>query len=180
MKIFLAIIFIVAILSLQVTIFSKLGVFGAAPNLIVAVAVALALIQKEGNFDWLIFALAVCFDLLIGRPFGLTALSVWLTFSATKWLEKFLFKQSGFVSLAVLSLIGASLYQLFLVVFSELAQIFKYGTFNFYLSNFYTVIPAAIVYNTLLCLLVFIILKKVLPAVGSFGRRFNLKPIGQF
>jgi hypothetical protein len=172
MKIFSAIILLVIIISLQITILSKLSFFGAASNIVLAAAIALALVEKGKKFDLFVFVLAACFDFLIGWPFGLVLLSVWLSFYAIKWLEQFLFRQSSFVSLFVLSSVGAILYQLFLIVFLQLASIFKYGSFIFSLGNFFTTIPFTIILNVFLCLLFFEFIKKVSFVTDVFNRWF--------
>lgn len=167
MRILLIILASLIIVSLQLTVLVHLSVFNATPNLILALSIAWAVYQKDEKLSWLILVPAVWQDLLIGRPFGLTVLSLWLTFSLVRWLGKFLFKQSGFVPVLVLGLTGVFSYQLFFSGLMRLAQLFNLNGAKISWADLYLFAPTIILYNCLLCLITFWAIKKFLPLLSK-------------
>ena len=163
MKTVLIIIFSVFLVLLQLTFAPRLEIFGALPNLILAFSVAWAIYKEGQKSSWLVLIPALLLDLLIGRPFGLFTLSLWLSFSLVRWLGRSLFKQSGFVSLLVLAVSGVLFYR---AAFKGLAKLAAFFNLNgalpinwsdFYLNPF---LPMAALYDVLLCLLIFLLIKK--------------------
>lgn len=168
MRIILLILISVIVVSLQLSVLPRFSILGVAPNLILATSIAWAIYQKDEKFSWLILIPAILQDLLIGRPLGLITLSIWLSFSLVRWLGKFLFKQSGFIPILFLSLIGASSSMLFFVSLIKLVELFDLnGAKISWADFFYLFGPAAILYNSFLCLLVFWIIKKIFPVFNK-------------
>ena len=167
MKIVLIIFTSLIIVSLQLTVLARLGLFNVAPNLILALSIAWAIYQKDQKHSWLILIPAVLFDLLIGRPLGLITLAIWLTFSFVSWLGKFLFKQSGFIPVMVLSLSGVVFYELIYAGLIRSAQFFNLNGAKILWTDFYLFAPRAILYNCILCLIAFWLIKKALPAFNK-------------
>lgn len=167
MRIILIILVSIIIVALQLTALARLRILGATPDLILAVSIAWAIYQKEEKNSWLILIPAILQDSLIGRPFGLITLSIWLAFSLVGWLGKFLLKQSGFASILVLSLIGVLSYELFFVGLAKLVEFFNLIGTQISWADLYPFGPAAILYNTFLCLFACWAVRKILPAFKS-------------
>jgi len=167
MKIILIILASIIIVSLQLTTLARLSLFNVVPNLILALIVAWAIYQKDQKYSWLILIPAVLLDSLIGRPFGLITLAIWLAFSFVGWLGKFLFKQSGFIPVLVLSLSGVLFYELIYAGLIRLAQFFNLNGAKILWADFYILAPRAILYNCILCLIAFWLIKKALPTFNK-------------
>jgi len=152
MKFFLIIAISIIIVTVQVAIFPHFDIFGARLNLLLSICVAWAICEKEKKISWYILIFALLLDLLVGEPFGLITLSIWLVFIFIKWLGSFLFRQSGFVSVAALSIIGISFYKLIYFVFYKLAGIIKIEELRLSWSDFYPSLPIFVLLNSLLCI----------------------------
>ncbi len=168
MRIVFIILISLIVVALQLTILPRFSIFGAAPNLILALSVAWAIYKKNEKYSWLILIPAIFQELLTGRPLGLIILSLWLSFSLVRWLGKFLFKQSGLVSLVVLSLIGVLSYELFFIGLFGITSVLKLGGANFLLSEIFPTALATVFYNIILCLLVYWLLKKIVPFFAKY------------
>lgn len=167
MKIVLIILTSLIIVSLQLTLLARLSLFNVVLNLILAFSVSWAIYQKDQKNSWLILIPAVLLDSLIGRPLGLITLAIWLAFSFVGWLGKFLFKQSGFIPVLVLSLSGVVFYELIYAVLIKLAQLFNLNGAKILWTDFYLFAPRAILYNCILCLIAFWLIKKALPVFNK-------------
>jgi len=165
------------VVMLQLAVAPQLEFWGIVPNLVLAMAVALAIYKENQKSDWLMLAPVVLLDILAGRPFGLITLSIWLTFSLVGWLGHSLFKQSGFVSVLVLTISGVLFYQFSfrglakLAFFLNLPGALPVGWGDLYADPF---LPAAVLYDGVLCLLIFLLIKKFYPR----WRRL-LQPVAQ-
>jgi len=161
MKFLLVIAISIIIVVLELTIFSQYDIFGARFNLLLAVCVAWAIFEKEKNIGWFVLIPAFLLDVLVGKPLGIITLSVWLTFVLIRWLGSFLFRQSGFVSVSVLSLIGVSVYEIFYFGFYKLAEVIKLTNLLLSWGDFYKSLPVFTIINSLLCLFLVWILGKI-------------------
>jgi len=163
MKTVLVIILSVFLVLAQLTVAPRLVIFGALPDLMLAFGVAWAIYKEGRRSSWLVLLPALFLDLLIGRPFGLLTLSLWLVFSLVRWLGHSLFKQSGFASVVVLAVSGVLFYRLAFKSLAKLAAFFNLSgamptNWNDLYSNPF--LPVAVLYNVLLCLLIFLLIKK--------------------
>ena len=167
MKIILIILASFIIIGLQLTVLTRLSLFNVVPNLILALSIAWAIYQKDQKYSWLILIPAALLDSLIGRPLGLITLAIWLTLSLVGWLGKFLFKQSGFIPVLVLSLSGVVFYEFINAGLIRLAQFFNLDGAKIFWTDFYLFTPRAILYNCILCLIAFWLIKKTLPVFNK-------------
>jgi cell shape-determining protein MreD len=171
MKILLIIFFSAAVVVLQLAALPWFDIFFAVPNLILALTIAWAIYEKNEKFSWLILTPAILFDLLAGRPFGLFTLCLWLTFFLIRRLSQALFKQSGFISLLTLSIVGVIFN---LVLFSFLAKFAEFihlpGALARPWSDFYywPILVATISSDIILCFLIFYFFKKIQRPLDAF------------
>jgi rod shape-determining protein MreD len=153
MKIIWLILISILAVALQLTVFSKMAVLGAGPNLILAGVLAYAIFKEEQKGGWLILIPAFILDFLVGRPFGILTLSLWLMFFLIDWLAKVLFKKSDLPAVFILVFLGVLFFEFCFLLLSQMAAIFhlsqKLSLSGFY---FYATLPLNIIYNGLFCL----------------------------
>ena len=97
---FRAYIFLLLAIIFQLSLAWRFDFLAVAPNLILAIVVALAAI---GDFKriWLVFFSGLVLDILFGRVFGIFVLSFLICFVLVRWLSKNLLKRNNFLSFFV-------------------------------------------------------------------------------
>ncbi len=162
MKTFFIIFFSLILIIFQLTLVSQFDFFWATPNFILSATVAWVIYQSEQKLDWLIILPALILDLLIGRPFGVLTLAVWLVCALIIWLSRFLFKQSGFFSVLALALIGILSFEFIFLSLVKFAEVFKTPAEKIYFSGFYFshTLPVVLISNAIFCFLFFFIFQK--------------------
>lgn len=173
MKSLLLILFFILIVSAQVAFWPHFSIAAVAPNLILAISLVWAIYLPDGRASWLILIPGFLLDLLVGRPFGLITLSLWLAFCFVRWLGRSFFKRGGAISLLVLSALGVLSYELILAALNKLAEPFNLAGSGFYFSGFYfyPFLPLSFIINLVLCLAVYWVFKKI---HSYFTRNFSL------
>ncbi|MBU1102199.1 rod shape-determining protein MreD [Patescibacteria group bacterium] len=177
MKFFLLLILFFFVVSLQIAVLPRLEILGVVPNFILAATIVWAICEQEKKSSWLVLIPVFLFDAVAGRPFGLIILSMWLAFGFVRWLSRSLFKQSGFVSVLVLSVSGVLFYSLVFAGLAKLAEFSGLSSQTLFLADFYSYpnLLVAVLYNGLFCLLVFWPFKKLQRYFDKFS--VQLQPI---
>lgn len=150
---FLAVIF-------QLSLAWRLEVLAVAPNLVLAVVIALAI---TGDFKriWPAFFGGLILDISAGRIFGVLVLSLLFCFVLTRWLAKNILKKSGFLSFFVLSAIGVLIFELTGFLFVKLAESISLTGYFLSAGDFFSrILPISFVLNAVLSgLIIFIFYK---------------------
>lgn len=154
MQIFLLIFVSILAASWQLTWLPKLTVLTVTPDLILAGVLAFAICQKEEKKYWWVLILALTFDLLAGRPFGVLSLSLCLMFFSIELLANVLFKKNDLPAILLLAAIGVlsfELYHFLLIEFFSVWHLVEPARLQvFYFS---VALPVKVFYNSLLTLL---------------------------
>jgi hypothetical protein len=105
----------------QVTILSDFYIWGAYPNLILALLLAgVILDQKEGK-GWYFFMSVFLLDFIAGRPLGFLSFNFWLVFVFANWLVKNFIKKSDLLARFSLLFAGIFIFEVSQLLFGRLA-----------------------------------------------------------
>ena len=110
LKSFFAILLVILIIVSQLTIWPRLAIGAAAPNLVLAIVLVLAIL-KDFRYWWLALAMGLAIDLLADRFFGVFTLDLIITFLFINWLARNLFKKSGWLAFLILTFVGVLFFQ---------------------------------------------------------------------
>lgn len=152
MKIVLVIIFIIALLFLQIGIFPHLEIANACPNLIFLAVISLAIIKGwRENLGWIIVGgLFLDFYSLHNFP-GISVVILLLAGFLSQFLSQRFFKKNDNLSLVFIFLICFLVY--------EILQITVFKTFGIGFNFSLIASLVRIIYNSILALPVFYIIK---------------------
>jgi hypothetical protein len=160
--VFLAILLILAA-SLQLAVLGHLNFFGAVPNLILALALSLAILKEGSEAKWFVLALAIFYDLAASLFFGPFSLNIFIVFCLVRWLSGFVLKQSGIWAIALSVFAGITGFEALKGIFSKISLALFPGYFYLGWSDFIMALPANLICNFLLSLLVLYALKNLFP-----------------
>ncbi len=155
MRTFFAIIVSLLLVVLQLAVLPRLSVLTVVPNLVLAYVLSLAIDKTRKNI-WLVLAPAWLLDLLGGLPFGLTTLSLCLTYFLIGWLTDRFIKQNNFFSILISSAVGVLFFEVSLQLFLKLWMGGDYFS-QFY---FFYRLPISLAYQTIIAVLAILFLHK--------------------
>jgi len=155
---FRAYIFLLLAIIFQLSLAWRFDFLAVAPNLILAIVVALAAI---GDFKriWLVFFSGLVLDILAGRIFGIFVLSFLICFVLVRWLSKNLLKRNNFLSFFVLSAAGVLTFELTRFFLIKLAAILLPINYLLLAGDFFKyTLPISFLINSILSGLIIYIL----------------------
>ncbi len=156
MKIACIIIFILVLLFLQIGIFPHLAIADSFPNLILLTILSLSILQGwKKTLVWIIVGGLFLDFYSLNNVLGISVVSLLLASYLAYFLSQNVFKKTSFFSLILIFLITIFLYNILLIIFFKIFAV----TFDFRFLSFII----AIIYNLILALPVFYLVKKICP-----------------
>lgn len=148
MKIFLIILSLLAAIIIQTTLFSVLAKGGVSPDLVLALILFLVILYNFRKVWWLVVLAGLILDFFSGLPFGLMSLSLLGASFLIDWLNRNIFSTVKFWIIALLTVLGTWLYNLFFLVLNRLFQInLSYPLRNWLIEAFYNLLLVSIFYG---------------------------------
>ncbi|MBU4284654.1 rod shape-determining protein MreD [Patescibacteria group bacterium] len=150
MRIILVIIFILVVLFLQIGIFPHLKIVGVYPNLIFLAVVSLAITKDwKKNLGWIIVSGLFLDFYSLQNILGISVLVLLLTCLLSRFLNKEFLKEENKLSLILIFLISSLFYELLLFIIGSNLSLLG--------------LVAKIIYNSILALPIFYIVKSYAP-----------------
>ena len=156
-------ILLVFTVSLQLAVFSQLRFFGAVPDLILALSLALAILKNGSGVKWFVLIMAVFYDLTANLFFGLFSLNIFIVFCFIRWLSRYILKQSGFWAISLSLFIGVLSFEALAGIFKKISSAIFSDYFFSNWPDFFSALPANLICNFLLSFFVFYALKDFFP-----------------
>ena len=155
----LILIFFLAVI-IQTSLLPFINIYGVKPNLVLILLLIWAIAKEFKNIWGLIILAGLFLDLFSGLFFGVSMLSLLVTFFLLIWLVKNLFGQINFGILTALIVIATLVYNLLLLA---LTKLFQPDFIISWLSYLVYSIPIEIIDNLLVGYLLVFCLKRVYP-----------------
>lgn len=148
MKIFLVILVLSAAIIIQTTLFPILAKQGISPDLVLVLILFLVILYSFKKVWWLVVLAGLILDFFSGLPFGLISLSLVGAGFSIDWLNRNVFSTVKLWILAVLTILGTWLYNLFFLGLNRLFQInLNYPLRNWLLGAFYNLLLVSVFYG---------------------------------
>jgi len=154
MRVVLIIIFILALLFLQIGIFPHIAILESFPNLILLSILSLSILQGwKKTLVWIIVGGLFLDFYSLNNVLGISVVSLLIASYLAYFLSQNIFKKTSFFSLVLIFLVAIFLYNILLIIFFKIFAI----SFDFQFLSFII----AIIYNLIFVLPIFYGLKKI-------------------